>query len=269
MSSTVNESDRPYADIVVFDTETNGLDVNTDDMLSIAWVKIRKYLDDEGGMEFISRAEHFVYNDQIKNNPVTYAINRISDEFRHCYGEPVEDILNAFKTIIRNSYCFAFNIEFDKSFVCKYDQTMFDEALELVDIRVHEQESVLNSLQRIVYHYYKNFNHWVYITDHLHSAFDDVMAELVIMLFDVFEEDVRSWLVPVDEFVPAFAVGKYKGQRVDQVLESNENFVNWFVFSKDSKYENYLRRYLLSHWKPTNVPPAEKLSAFGHKVAGI
>ena len=143
---------------------------------------------------------------------------------------------------------------------------MFNEALGLVEIRQHDGDSVLNSLQRIIYHYYRSFDHWVYISDHLHSAFDDVMAELIITLHDVFMMDVRKWLITVDEFIPSFGTGKYKAQHVDSICEQDPEYVIWFIFTKDTKCENYLRRYMINNWEPPSIPPIDKLSQFGRKI---
>ena len=267
--NAVNNEQRPYMNVVVFDTETNGLDPMKNDMLSIAWVKIRRYTDGSDEIEFVSRAEHFILNDEIENTPETYAINGISDELRHCYGEPVGIVMQAFRTVVRDSYCFAFNIEFDRSFVCKYDEHAFDESIELCEIRKYEGDSVLNSLQRIVYYYFRAFNHWVFVSDHLHSAFDDVMAELVILMHDIFEMNVRKWFISVSEFVPSFGTGKYKTKPVDSICKIDEKFVVWFVFSKDSKCENYLRHYILENWEPSSdLPDGLVLSPFGMKILG-
>lgn len=235
-----------YVDIVVFDTETNGLNPETDDLLSIGWVKIRKYIDSDG-FEYIERCEYFNNDENIHNNDTTKTINGIDDEFRITYGKDINEILNIFENSVCGSYVFAFNVQFDVNFVRKYDPDVFSRAIDLCEIQVNKWESVLNSLQRIVYEYFNSFNHWVYISNHLHSAFDDVTCEMFIMLHDVMKCDIRQCFVALDEPIePVFTSGKYKGSKVVDVMRNDAQYIEWFMNVKKSPHEDYLRHYIES-----------------------
>lgn len=230
-----------YDNVLVFDTETNGLNFCIDDLLSIGWVKVRKY--EDGEIEYIERAEYFVLNEEVKNKDETLKINKISDEFRDEYGKPIEEILRRFKESVKGCDVYAFNVQFDVGFVEKYDEGIFREAKSVGEIQIHQGESVINSLQRIVYDYFGSFNHWIYVSDHLHSAFDDSVAELIILFHDVFGIDVKSYLVVVDEFEPVMGSGRYKNEKVSEMIK-NKKYLSWFMYEKQSEWEDYLRDYI-------------------------
>lgn len=259
---------RPYINIVVFDTETTGLDPVKDEMLSIAWVKVRKYMDGKGEeVQYVERAEYFIFNDEVKNSVMCLKINGIDDEFRHEYGVSVQTALDRFKHAINGCYVFAFNIAFDEAFVKKYDPTTFEGVAEMCEIRCHQSESVLNAIQRIVFYYYQRFDHNVYVAEHLHTAFDDVNAELVIVLHDIFLVDVRKWLVRLDkDFIPSMGSGKFKNVRIDWLIKNEVGFVKWFLFNKESPHEDYLRDYILENWivkiKPTDMVLKNKMNSY-------
>ena len=236
----MNEN-KNYENILVFDTETNGLNFCNDDLLSIGWVKVRKY--DNDTIEYVERAEYFVLNDDVKNKTETLKINKIEDEFRNEYGKPIEEILRRFKESVKGCDVYAFNVRFDVGFVEKYDEEVFKEAKSVGEIQIHPGESVINSLQRIIYDYYGSFNHWIYISDHLHSAFDDSVAELIILFHDVYGMSVEDYFISVDEFEPVVGSGQYKNILVSEMVK-NRNYLKWFMYEKQSEYEDYLRDYI-------------------------
>ena len=237
-----------FIDIVVFDTETNGLDVVNCDMLSIGWIKIRKYLY-ENKIMIVERSEYFIKNDEIHNNETCFKINGIPDEFRSYYGVPIDIVLDRFMYSIAGSYVYAFNVAFDVGFVEKYRTNTFIDALEVGEIRINEYESVVNALQRIVNTYYPYFNHFVNVSDHLHSAFDDAWAELIILLHDKYNFDVSSFMIKTNFYEPCIGTGKYKNVPVNEVVKNDPVWIKWFIAIKESPYEDYLRNYILDNFK--------------------
>lgn len=234
-------------DIVVFDTETNGLNINDCDMLSIGWIKIRKY-NHGNRIMIVERSEYFIKNDDIHNNPECFVINGISDEFRNMYGVPVDIAIDRFMYSINNAYVYAYNVGFDVGFVTKYKPDAFVHAALVDEIRINETDSVLNSIQRVVNIYYPNFDHYVAVSEHLHSAFDDAWAEMIILLHDKLAFNVRSLLIKTDFYEPRFGTGKYKNVLVDEVIRNNIDFVRWFIMFKESPFEDYLRDYILNNY---------------------
>ena len=69
------------------------------------------------------------------------------------------------------------------------------------------------------------------------------MAELIILLHDVYGMSVRSYLIPVDEFEPVVGSGRYKNEKVSEMIK-NKNYLKWFMYEKQSEWEDYLRDYI-------------------------
>ena len=239
----VDATEQPFHpfSVVVFDTETNGLDPSGSDVLSLGWLKATKY---QFGWVIDKHVERFVYDPTIHNVEPCLSINKITDEYRMQYGYDMISILEEFKHDIYNCDVFAFNAPFDVNFLNKYDSTVFSEVKSINDIRTTTMESVINSIQRIVYKYFGKFNMNVKINKHLHTAYDDVYTEFVILLHDLFNEDVRSYFIPCDEYIPVIGTGKFKGQRVDTMYAMNPSWIYWFVNTKTSPCEDYLREYI-------------------------
>ena len=249
-------------DIVVFDTETTGLSFEHDHLLSIGWIKIR-ISDFDTSFEVLEHCEHFVRDDNVHNTEIALSINHITDEFRHDHGEPIETVIGEFKRTIQDSYAFAYNVKFDYIFIAKYDENAFDDAYAVGDIMNHDGEPVINCLQRIVYSYGERFDKFVFIKDHLHTAYDDVAAELVILLYDLLDIDVEQLLVQTDEYEPEIPVGKHKHKLLSEVIEKDPEWIKWFLFSKESAHENYLRHYILTHYTIT-LDPAKDRGLLSH-----
>ena len=239
-TTVIEQYFHPFS-IVVFDTETNGLSPKFADVLSVGWLKATKY---QYGWVIDKHVERFVYNQAIHNVEPCLSINKITDAYRMNHGYSIQSILDEFRHDTRGCDVFAFNAPFDVNFLTKYDPTIFSEVRSINDIRNTTMESVINSIQRIVYEYFGKFNMNVYINKHLHTAYDDVYTEFVILLHDKFNEDVRSYFLPCDEYIPVVGTGKYKGQRIDNVYAFNPEWVNWFVNTKTSPCEDYLREYI-------------------------
>lgn len=237
-------------DIVVFDTETTGLSFEYDHLLSIGWIKIRMS-DFDTSFEVLDHCEHFVLNDDIHNSEIALGINHISDEFRHKHGEPIESIIALFKQAIDGTYAFAYNVKFDYMFVCKYDESAFNNVYALGELMTHDGEPVINCLQRIAYSYGERFDKFVFVKEYLHTAYDDVAAELVILLHDMLDIDVEQLLVQTDEYEPEIPVGKHKHKLLSEVMEKDPEWIKWFLFSKESPHEDYLRHYILTHYEIT------------------
>ena len=237
-------------DIVVFDTETTGLKFEYDHLLSVGWIKIR-ISDFDSSFEVLDHTELFVKNDNIHNSEIALSINHITDEYRHKNGVDIREIFTAFNNVIQNSYVFAYNIRFDYLFMCKYDKTVFNGAYNIGDIMSHEGEPVINCIQRIVYEYRGQFDRFTFVNEHLHTSYDDVAAELIILLHDMLDINVEQLLVEVDEYVPEMPVGKYKHKPLNEVVQSDPEWTKWFIFSKDTPHEDYLRDYILKHYEVT------------------
>lgn len=236
-----------FIDIVVFDTETNGLNVLTCDMLSIGWIKIRKY-NYGNRIMIVERSEYFIKNDNIYNNEACYKINGIPDEFRNRYGVDIDVVLDRFMASIYNSFVYAFNVKFDVAFVEKYRHNTFCQAAEVGEIQINPYESVANAIQRIINSYYPYFDHFVGLTEHLHSAFDDCWTEMIILLNDRFKFDVSRFLIKTEFYDPTIGSGKYKNIRVDEVVKNDPKWIKWFIQYKESPCEDYLRNYILNNF---------------------
>ena len=236
-----------FIDIIVFDTETNGLNLKICDMLSIGWIKIRKY-NHGNRIMIVERSEYFIKNDNIHNNEVCFKINGIPDEFRAQYGVPVDVAIERFMYSIESSYVYAFNVNFDVGFVEKYNPYAFRNALYVGEIQINNHESVANALQRIVNIYYPYFDHYVNVSEHLHSAFDDCWAELIILLHDKFSFNVSHFMIKTEFYEPCIGTGKYKNKQIIDVIRNDLSWIKWFIMYKDSPYEDYLRDYILNNF---------------------
>lgn len=228
-------------EIVVFDTETTGIDPDKCDLLSVGWLKAVKI---NGFWKILKHTEKFVSNINIHNTEKCLRINKITDEFRMEHGIKLEKILSEFKEDIKNCDVYAFNVDFDVSFLEKYDKNTFKYVTSINDIRVNNMESVINSIQRIIYKYYKSFNMKIQISKHLHSAYDDVYAEFIILLHDKFNENVNDYFEECEEYEPVVGTGKYKGKYISDMCNIHPAWARWFVDVKKSEFEDYLREYI-------------------------
>lgn len=250
-------------DILVFDTETNGLDTKTCDLLSIGWIKIR-FDRNCCGFKVIDHVEYYIQDSNVHNTKESYEVNQISDQYREEYGIPINEALSLFKEAVKGSHVYAYNIEYDYNVLIKYDKTIFEFAFEIDDIMVNEYEPVINCIQRIVYHYRQRFDKFIYVRNRLHTAFDDVVAELVVLLFDKFNVNVERLLIDCEEYIPEMTVGKFKHKPVDEVINTDVGYIKWFLFSKDNDYEDYLRYYIMNKY---DIPLSKNdISRFGGKL---
>lgn len=228
-------------EIVVFDTETNGLNPKEDELISLGWLKAANV---NGNWAILKHVERFVFDTNIHNTEICLKINKITDEFRMKNGIDIKEILREFKEDIQNCDVYAYNVNFDVDFLEKYDKSIFENVVSINEIRINEKESVINSLQRIIYGYYSSFNVKIKISKHLHSAYDDVYAEFIILLYDKFNEDVKNYFVKCDEYEPVIGTGIYKNKYISDVYKENPSWVYWFVDVKKSNFEDYLREYI-------------------------
>jgi len=111
--------DAPSKDeIVVFDCETTGLDPKTDDIISIAAVKIK-------GNKILTDEAIHIYVDQEKEiNPKSITIHQI----RNCdlYGEiRLKEAIEKFLYYIGNSPLAGYYLEFDVAMVNKYIKPLY------------------------------------------------------------------------------------------------------------------------------------------------
>lgn len=228
-------------EIVIFDTETTGIDPSDCDLLSLGWLKARKI---NGFWNILKHTEKFTFDTNIHNTEKGLEINKITDDFRMKHGINLEEILGEFKDDIKDCDIYAFNVNFDVSFLEKYDKNIFENVASINDIRINDTESVINSLQRIIYKYYQSFNVTIRISKHLHSAYDDVYAEFIILLHDKFNENVEGYFEKREEYEPVIGTGKYKGRYISDVYRENPAWVYWFINVKKSEFEDYLREYM-------------------------
>lgn len=226
---------------LIFDTETNGIDPATADVLSLGWLKVHI----DYGYTICKHVERYVLNDDIKNEPIPFSINGITDEYRHENGIPIEQILDEFRSDICGCTLYAYSHEFDVSFLKKYDQTIFDDALSVEELRVNERESVLNCVQRIVAEINRDQFTIRPCNCHYHTAYDDCYCELIILFHDILKLDyVANLFEPCDAYIPCIGSGQYKNKPVNEIPD--ETWLEWFMNAKTSPYEDYLRKYIRS-----------------------
>lgn len=223
---------------VIFDTETNGIDPTTADVLSLGWLKV--YIDND--YTICKHVERYVLNDDIRNEPIPLSINGITDEYRHANGVPIDQILDEFRSDISECTLYAYSRDFDIGFLKKYDPTIFDDAISVEELRVNERESVLNCIQRII----AEINHDQFTIRprncHYHTAYDDCYCELIILFHDILKLDcIPRLFESCDAYVPCVGSGQYKNKPLDMIHD--KQWLDWFLNVKISPYEDYLRRY--------------------------
>jgi len=239
MSTEINKC------IVVFDTETNGLNPTECDILSLGWIKVK--ITSNSSFEVLEHVEYFVKNDEIHNNEVCLSINGITDEFRQQHGKPINEILDLFAEAIDGCFVYAYNVKFDVGFIRKYNPNYFKNTKwnKIDDVRTDYQSihdvPVVCALQKTVYDTFKKFNHWVPIKYHLHTAYDDVYAELLILLHQKFNVNVSSYFVSVKEYEPDITTGPHQHKSLNQLsLHQVESLLG----NTEPELE-YLRTYLI------------------------
>ena len=237
---------------VIFDTETTGLDFNTDELLEIGYIKFDKLKD---SINVVEHKTYYIKNENIHNTEIGLKINQITDEYRNEHGVSVEEALSEFSKAITGCHVYAYNVNFDVTFVKKYQEDCLNTATSINDIRAKfATESVLNSIQRILWWYLpdkKKYTKCVKLQGHLHDALDDVYAELVIMCYDVFNFDISNMITDCEEYVPQFGFGKYKSVSVKEVIDKDISYVKWFLFVSKSPKEEYLRQWIMSNYQIT------------------
>ena len=245
-------------DIVVFDTETSGLDVGIHDLLSIGWVKLR--IVDIEHVNILEKRQLYVKDENIKNVEAAYAINQISDEYRNTVGVDIETVMNEFVNAINGCDVYAYCVSFDVAFVRKYRPNAFDAARKIHDIRIY-CECVENAIQRMLYSYNKDFKYTLKLTNHYHDALDDAWAETMLMLHYIFKISVKRWLTVNDvKYEPIFTFGKYKGCRVCDVLKTDKYYVKWFVFIMDMWQYEYLREWFMRRYNDFTIGKVPSLA---------
>lgn len=228
---------------VIFDTETNGLDITTSDILSLGWIKV--YVDYET-YAICKHIEQYVMNDNIHNSPESFAINNISDEFRHENGAPIDQILDEFRSDITGCILYAYSCSFDIDFLKKYDPSIFDNVLCVKELRINETESVINAVQRIIAEINNNEFNIRPINNRYHTAYDDCYCELIIFFHDILKlHCVKELFEHCDYYVPCVGSGCYKNKHIDEITDNV--WMDWFLNIKIGSHEDYLRRYIRSH----------------------
>ena len=91
--------------IVVFDTETTGLDVENDDIIQIAAIEI---------VQGVVGSEFVVYINTDKDLTESEKIHHISKNFLNKYGISKEDALKKFKKFVGDNVLVAHNVQYDK-----------------------------------------------------------------------------------------------------------------------------------------------------------
>lgn len=213
---------------LVFDTETTGLDVINDHLLSVGWI-----LYDNG--EVIKHVEYII-NDLSFENKAAH-INNITEEMRND-GYNIEYVLDKFYYDIYEEDIYAFNVEFDKKFLIKYDPHIFDHANSINEISINKYESVLNALQRIISSTFHSFDYNINLNGKLHTAYNDVLAEMIILLHDKYNEDISGWFV-FSPSEPVMPFGKYKFTKIADMYNTDKNYTLW-VTSICKDHERYI-----------------------------
>lgn len=214
--------------LVVFDTETTGL--VDPRLLSIGWVTLA--FDAASSTFSITRHVEILDNDPtVVNPPEALAVNHITDARRLAEGVSRDVLLNEFRNEIRNAHVFAYNIAYDHGVMTQYDGHLFDEVAGLHEIKSRKGESVHCAVQRIAYTIFGDWCHSPIISQHLHSAFDDVLVEVIVLLYDTFgrEDFVRQYFYEHEQRAPIVPFGKYKNQSADWVFDNDIGYIRRFL----------------------------------------
>ena len=248
----MNSSMNPVIDskpktVVIFDTETNGLNSSVCDLLSIGWIKINITGDvNNKTFKILEHVEYYIKNESIHNDPwLIENVNHITDEYRNSVGKDVLEVLDKFKESIKDAYVYAYNVKFDVAFTTKYDSNLYNETAYVGDIMNSDMEGVIGCLQRMSYEYNNKFNLMPRIESHLHSAFDDVYAELLIYLHDYEHVNVRKYLVQVPDYQPMITYAPHKHLPMNEFIKHPE-YVKMF-FERTSEFDSYLREYVRNY----------------------
>lgn len=215
---------------VVFDVETSGLDETICDVLSIGWIVYDTRLKNS----IVKHVEYFNNDLSIQNNVVM--INKITIPQRRG-GMNINTIIEMFKNDIRGLTVYAFNNEFDCKFVMKYDRDVFKYSI-VKEICIYEKESVMSAIQRINCEIYPNLDHKINLPGEYHSAYTDALAELIILLYDVLNIDVKKYFIE-EKYVPiiTFKNSKYYKLPLINVCNMHKDYIEW-LYDLCHKHEN-------------------------------
>ncbi len=181
--------------IVVFDVESTGTDVMTDEIVQIAAIRIGK--DGETKETFM----RFLRND--KSVGSSEAVHGFSDEFLRENGEPPEKVLTDFLEFLRGAMIVGHNVT--------YDISILTSELERLDLPEPEFVGYFDTLD-IFRRFYPNLpNHKLeFLGEHFsvkhkssHNALDDVCATAELLLYAV-ETNIMPTVEPRRACVATF-----------------------------------------------------------------
>ena len=197
---------------------------------------------------------YYVKNKDISSMPLTFPLNEISDEYRNEHGQDINTVLDVVHSLIENTYVFIFNDKLTKQLISKYDSKFFlrddGSVIATHDIQIYETESHISAMQRVLYHYgEKEFKFIAKGIETLKTLSKrSAYIKFLLTLHDKIHLSIRWYLTECEPYVPVIVSGKYKYKRIDEVVETDSNWIKNFIHSKERLNENYIREYVYHHY---------------------
>ena len=203
--------------IIVFDTETSGLEPS-DDILSIGWIVY-----DTHSNTILKHVEYYNNDLSISNNAIH--INRVTIPMRRT-GRDLHSILSEFHSDIQNQHIYAYNLPFDTAFISKHTPDIFSSSFPH-EIQQFPFESVESAIQRITCTTFPNLNHTINLPGNYHSAYVDVYAEMIILLHSN-NYPITQFFIPA-HYMPkiTFKNSAFYGENLDKICIMNNDFARW------------------------------------------
>lgn len=245
--------------IVCLDTETTGTDKKIDKIIQLSCVKI-----DPDFVEIDNRNWYIIPSGDFNINPDAEAVHGISKEFLMQNGIPMKDIYEDFIEFIKDCDILTFNgNRFDIYMIYK-DMSEFTNMDFLMKDRKFYDSMVLETkiFPRTLSALYKKYT--LNDLDGAHDALTDVRGTIEVFrnqkniidtnaeFTDLLNDHDFSILSPEGSIYKKdnliyIKFGKYKDREFIGVLNSDPNYIKWFLGTVSSYTSNVLKQYYMEY----------------------